>query len=356
MPRRHLELVSPKSAPESRQSKLFDRSLSALVALSLALLGWLYLRSRDQEMLDNVPIPVQVGLAPGQEDHYELEVSGPCQVPVSFLGPPSRIRELRGMLQRGEVRVEVTLAVPEDRQDESRYADTIRVEAGDVHAPPGVRALIIEGRNRIPVMLHRLVEKRLPVRFEHAAEDRITRAVVEPATVLVRGPQEVLEHARAIATQVCPLAPRTEGPSVREEVVTLTAALVPELDGRPVRTTPAAVAVHVTLKPQQKVYELTDVPVQFLCPPNFGLRPLFGDERAGKITLRLRGPAGEEPPAVVAYIDLGGRKWEPGLYEEAVRLQIAKDYQLAQGPPRRVAFQLVANDPAPKAPEGPRAP
>src|SRR5262249_28988889 len=47
MPRRQLELVGPRSALEIRQSKLFDRLLSALVALSLALLGWLYLRSRD---------------------------------------------------------------------------------------------------------------------------------------------------------------------------------------------------------------------------------------------------------------------------------------------------------------------
>src|SRR5438093_6701432 len=92
-----------KLAREHRPSRMFDRLVSALVALSLALLVWLYLRSRDQELLDNVPIPVQVSLAPGQADHYEVEVSGPCQVPVSFLGPPSRIRELRGLLQRGEL-------------------------------------------------------------------------------------------------------------------------------------------------------------------------------------------------------------------------------------------------------------
>src|SRR5262249_34161523 len=147
---------------EQRPSRMLDRFLSALVALSLALLGWLYLRSRDQELLDNVPIPVQVSLVPGQEEHYDLDVSGPCQVPVSFLGPPARIRELRGLLQRGELRIEITLAVPEERQEESRYSDTILIEASDVHPPPGVRPLLIEGRNRIPVTVHRLVEKRLP--------------------------------------------------------------------------------------------------------------------------------------------------------------------------------------------------
>src|SRR5262245_44278470 len=84
---------------------MLDRSFSAVVALSLASLVWLYIRSREEEILDNVPIPVQIALAPGQAEHYILEVTGPAQVPMSFSGPPARIRELRGMLQRGEVQV-----------------------------------------------------------------------------------------------------------------------------------------------------------------------------------------------------------------------------------------------------------
>src|SRR5262245_23467196 len=108
---------------------MFDRLLSALVALSLAFLVWLYVRSRDEEILDNVPIPVHVQVAPGQADNYNLEIEGPSQVVMAFSGPPARIRELRGLLQRGEVHVDVTLAVPEDRQNESRYHDTVRIDA-----------------------------------------------------------------------------------------------------------------------------------------------------------------------------------------------------------------------------------
>src|SRR5438045_3714285 len=106
---------------------MLDRFISALVALSLGFLVWLYVRSRDQETLDNVPIPVQIMLAPGQSSYYELEVNGPNQVPVSFSGPPSRIRELRGLLQRGEIRIAVTTTVPEDRLEESRYSDTVLI-------------------------------------------------------------------------------------------------------------------------------------------------------------------------------------------------------------------------------------
>src|ERR1700676_4512202 len=104
---------------------MFDRLISFLVALSLASLVWLYARSRDLETLDNVAIPVQIVLAPGQAEHYELEITGPSQIPVSFTGPPSRLRELRRLLQEGGLRVDVTLTVPEERQYESRYLDTV---------------------------------------------------------------------------------------------------------------------------------------------------------------------------------------------------------------------------------------
>src|SRR5262249_45207806 len=162
----------------------------------LAFLVWLYARSRDQEVLDNVPVPVQITLARPQADQYSLEVPDPCQVPVSFSGPPSRIKELRGLLQRGELHVNVTLTVPEDHQRESHSRDTVRIDAADAHAPPGVSAMLVEGRNRVPVTLHHLVERRLPVRFDYEGEDHIAHVSVEPATVTVRGPEEVLDRTR----------------------------------------------------------------------------------------------------------------------------------------------------------------
>jgi hypothetical protein len=326
-------------------SDMLDRLLSALVALSLAFLVWLYVRSRDQETLDNVPISVQVVLTPGQEERYEIEVTGPSLIPVSFIGPPSRMRELRNLLQRGELHILAEFTVPDDRLEESRFLDTVHIEASDIHTPAGVTPLVVEGRNRIPVTLHRLIERRLPVRFENATGARIAQMAIEPASVLVRGPQDVLDRTSAIPTLPYgdPSAPE---PLTSQETITAEAVpLTRELAGRKVRTTPETVTVRFTLQPQQKLYELTDVPVQFLCPSNFPLRPLFRDERAGKMTLRLLGPAGEESPTVTAYVDLGGKKWEAGLYEEPLKLQLPKDYQLAQPPPRQIAFQLLPLEP-----------
>src|SRR5438552_18437649 len=98
--------MAPEFSSSKGHDRMLDRITSALVALSLAFLVWLYVRSRDQETLDNVAVPVQIAVASAQADHYELEINGPSQVPVSFTGPPSRIRELRAMLQRGELQIE----------------------------------------------------------------------------------------------------------------------------------------------------------------------------------------------------------------------------------------------------------
>jgi hypothetical protein len=332
--------------------------LTSLVAVSLAFLVWLYARTRDQEVLENVPLPVEISLPPGQADYYDLELTGPPQVPVSFRGAPSRIRELRGLLQRGALTVAVTLTIPEDRQNEGHYLDTVRVDVADIPSPPGVTPLIIEGRNRVPVTLHRLVECRLPVRLDPAPDEGVSQVTIEPATVLVRGPEEIVSRARSIPTQ--PYAvPASKTPLAGDETAPQSLFLVHELEGRSVRTTPSTVRVRFTLRPQQKVYELTDVPVQFLCPANFALRARFVDERAARILLRVTGPAQDEAPAVLAFIDLSGRKFEPGLYaDEPVRLQLPKDFQLAQTPPRSAAFQLRApsepvkqEGPAPASPQ-----
>src|SRR5262249_40242477 len=123
------------------------------------------------------------------------------QVPVSFTGPPARIRELHGMLQRKELHVLLTVSVPDERLAEGRYSDSVLVEPGHIHAPLGVTPIVPEGKNRIRFTLHRLIERRLPVRFDPVRDAPLGPVVLEPATVLVRGPQEVLDRVRAIPTQ-----------------------------------------------------------------------------------------------------------------------------------------------------------
>jgi hypothetical protein len=325
---------------------MMDRILSLLVALSLALLVWLYARSRDQETLDNVAVPVQVSVAPGQAEHYSLEVTGPTHVLVSFTGPPARIREVQGMLQHNELQVALTVSVPDEHLQEVRYSDTLLVESSDVLAPAGVAAAVVEGRNRIPVTLHRLVERRLPVRFDSVSDEPVGPVVIEPATVLVRGPQEVLDRARAIPTQPSELPARPATASPQAAAVGRV-PLVTELEGRPVRAVPGRVLVRVP--PQsRKTYELADVPIHFLCPAEFTLRPRFFDERSGRVTLRVQGPAQEEPPHVYAFIDLTRGRFVSGANHEQLQVQLPKEFKLTGEARGDVAFELVPADFVPK--------
>jgi hypothetical protein len=318
-------------------------AFDVVVALSLAFLVWLYTRSRAQATLDDVQVPVQIALAPGTAGAWQLEVHGPSRVPVSFSGPPSAIRELRHQIQRGLVQVAVNLAVPEERQKEGVYRDAVRVQAEAVPVPPGVQAVVAEGRNAIPVTLHRLVERHLPVRLDYAGDLRISAIKVEPATVVVRGPQEVLDRARHITTQ--PFAPPvSENEAATETQARGQVSLRGEIDGHAVRCVPDSVAVRFRLHPRQKVYALPDVPVQFLCPPDFAWRPHFGGGEAGKVRLKVVGPAGEEPPAVLAFIDLTHADLGRGRNVQPLRLQLPRDFQLVHDAPRLVAFYLEPLD------------
>jgi hypothetical protein len=330
----------PAALPGFRLRQLL---LEALVALSLAFLVWLYTRTREQATLDDVPIPVQITLAAGTAANYELEINGSSRVPLSFSGPASRIRELRQQIQRGLVQVAVTLAVPEERQKDSAYHDTVRVEPEAVPVPPGVTTEVMEGRNVIPVTLHRLVERHLPVRLDYAGDLRISGLKIEPATVVVRGPKDVLDRARHIATQpYTPPAP--EAGAGKEAQLRGQVSLAAEIDGQPVQCSPESVTLRFRAHPRQRVYELVNVPVRFLCPPNCHWRPRFANPGAGKVTLRVVGPAADEPPNVLAFIDLTHGDLGRGRNVEPLRLQLPRDFQLVQDVPRLVAFYLDAID------------
>lgn len=227
---------------------MIDRVLSSLVALSLALLVWLYARSRDQEILDHVTLPVQISLAQADADHYSLEVNGPAQAVVSFSGPADRINELRGEVQRNELHIDVVLSIPEERRNQARYSDTVHVEADQVPAPPGVTPIVSEGRTHIPVTIRHLVTRELPVTFDPLQEEPPGPVMIEPLVVRVTAPQEVFDNHRSIPT-VPSVLPSRPADAPADAVAVGRIALVQELDGLPVRADPAKVTIKTPTQP-----------------------------------------------------------------------------------------------------------
>ncbi len=321
------------------------------VALSLAVLVWLYTRSRDQETLDQVQIPVMIQLSPAQRDHYDLEVNGSTRVAVSFAGPVSRIRELRRKLQMGAIQIAITLSVPEERQNEPSYYDSVRIEAAHLPPLPGVTAMVAEEGTKIPYTVHRLVERQLPVRLEYLGEARLTHINLEPPTVRVRGPKAILDGARVITTVPYAVPTVPEATAETEADLRGEAPLVPELGGRPIQLSPRTINFTCKVRPKQKVYQLADVPVHFLCPPGFPWRPRFVTDQAAKISVRVVGPAGEEPPPVLAFIDLTRANVGQGRNLLPVRLQLPRDFTAVQESPPLAAFFLDPIEPAASRPE-----
>ncbi len=312
---------------------MVDRILSGVIAVSLALLIWLYARSRDQEVLDHVPIPVEVNLSSASEGQYSLEVTGPAQVMATFTGPPSRIRELRSLLQRDRLNVELNYAVPADRLKENRLHETLVVEAANLSVPPGVTAAMVAGRNQVRIVLHKLGEKQLPVRADPNSEREAGPCIVEPSTVTVRGPMEVLERSTAIVTQ-----PFIRPDSPLKQVVSV--PLVLQLDGRTVSCEPGIVKVRPAGSAGKRCYELPDVPVHFLTPSGFPLRP----RGTGKVTLYVVGPSQEELPHASAFVDLTDRRFLEGKRvrsrEEPVRVHLPRGFRLEDVQPATVTFDL----------------
>src|SRR5207302_797028 len=94
----------------------------------------------------------------------------------------------------------------------------------------------------------------------------------------------------------------------------------------------------------RKIYTLPDVPIRFLCPANFALRPAFYDERSSRVTLRLQGPAQEESPKAHLYVDLTIGRFDSGKQNEPLQIQLPGGFALVDEAPRVVTFDLQPGD------------
>jgi hypothetical protein len=200
-----------------------------------------------------------------------------------------------------------------------------------------------EGRNRVPYVLYRLTEKRLPVRFDHVRNEPTGVIHIEPSTVLVRGPREVLDRMQSVPTQPSELPTRP----LRAALSVTAIGRVPmrdEWEGRAIKVTPATVIVRVPGQ-TRKTYELVDVPITFLIPPNSHFVPRFPNEKNGKIVLKVSGPIQDEPPRPYVFVDLTKVRVLYGLNNEPVQVQLPPGCTLEQPPPRSVSFDVVPVDP-----------
>ena len=327
--------------------KWVDRFSSLSVAFALALMAWLYGSNRDQEIIDNVNIPVVVTLNSLQQDSFVLDVVSNMKVRVSFSGSPIKIRELRRALEHDEFISKIEYSVTEDRVSEQKFGDNVVISESDIPVPQGVRARLVDSKNKIPVTVYRMGEKLIPVRLESGMEgSALSQILIEPSSVLVKGPIEILERTKSMPTHftAIPFAPMAFQNNVLQSV---RVALVEELEGKPVRVLPAKVLIRSIPIPK-KTYELSDVSIRFLCPSNFAFKPRFTDERSAKLDIKIQGPVLSDLPKILAYIDLTVRPGTSGLNVESVKLQLPPEFLLLEEFARERTIELIPLEAAKK--------
>lgn len=326
---------------------MFDRFfVTPIIALGLAFLVWVYMRSRDQEV-QSYPIPVEVSLDPQQADRYSFDTKPENQtVRVKFYGLPSRLREVKDQVEGRNLVIRHMVRVPAvvDQRQDSEYQDIIQFDSNALQLPLGVHADINPVEGRLQIKLRRMMERTLqlqPMVTTGTAQYEVDNIRLEPATVKVFGPKSVLESmSQLLLDNWQPRLPT--GLTLTEEEVSGSIQLPAKIKQEVVRMEPDHVEIRARLKPALRVYEMNDVPIAFLCPANFPYRPLFTSERHGAIAqLKVRGPL-NKIPEVRAYIDLTQRpNLKPGLYpDEPIMIDLPNGYYLAQDAPRLSAFKL----------------
>src|SRR4051794_26617600 len=172
---------------------MFDRYVvTPVIALGLAFLIWVYLRSRDQ-VVEPYQIPVAVTIDAQQADRFEFETKLDAKVRVKFYGLPSRLQSVKDMVGAGELVVRKVARVPieVDQKQDSEYRETLQLDASSLMAqlPPGVHAEITPAEGRVPISLVRITEKSLTLQHSvtsTGAQFELDGTIrIEPATVTV---------------------------------------------------------------------------------------------------------------------------------------------------------------------------
>ncbi len=309
-----------------------------LISVCLACLVWLYTHNRTRHSIDHVPVPVQVQLAPQQRDQFSLDLTEQRTVLASFSGPQSRMRDVRRKLQRGLLKATLTATIPDDKKADSMFSETLHVDEDSFNVPAGIKVELAQ--DSVPVMVHRLTERSLPVRLEFTGEARVSEIKIEPAAVLVRGPKSVLDQASFLPTKPYAIQVNADAQPAADNKVRDQVSLVTELEGRPISVSPVLVQFRCVAVPKQKIYDLADVPVHFLCPKECPWKPRFESDKDTKVTLKLIGPVMEQTPPLLAFIDLTSGNLARGRNFSHLRLQLPKDFQLADPTLPPVSFHL----------------
>ncbi len=219
--------------PRSIYQHIFNNAGIKLVALALAIILYLHVFT-SRERVVTLGIPIELEAVP-----RGLTWSGevPATAQVRFRGVGVDLLKLRARLETARVRVEVGEARP------GLYQRTLVPQ--DVVMPSGISAQAVEvlSPRSISLQFDQLVARRLPVRPH--IQGRVATgytvhgaAVVEPESLLVRGPSSILSELEYLTTEPVDV-------SGCSDLLTRQVSVLPQED---CSTEPSVVTVRVSVE------------------------------------------------------------------------------------------------------------
>lgn len=289
--------------------------------LSIAVaLGLWFVVAGEQTVERSVRVPLELGNRP---DQLELIENPPATVDVRVRGASG----LLGQLAPGDVVAMVDLS---QARAGRRFFHLTR---GQVRAPFGIEVVDVTPAT-VSLRFEPSGSRRVPVEpvieGEPATGYVVARVSVEPATVVVAGPESALQRLKEVGTE--PVSVAGARAPVREAVSIGVADASLRLES------PLDAKVTVEIQPSPVERQMTQVPVHL---HNTG-RGLSAQVVPPAVAATVRGPRGVvddlRPDSVAAFVDLAGLG--PGRYNLSVRVERPEGFDVVRTVPATVQVRI----------------
>lgn len=284
-----------------------------LASLFFAIFLWYFVTGEDRVDM-NIQVPVEIVNLP-----RELVISNQfkTQLEVTVSGP-------RGMIRRF-ARQEISRTI--DLSDASPGNVVVKNDPDSISFPNGIRVLRIQP-SQIILLLDRLIHTEVPIQYvtkgTPAKDYELTGITLEPASLILSGPEAVLGKTEVIMTNPIVLTGMTAS-TIKQLSLNLSPAIA-DLIGEPIVT--AHVEIHEKIVSQ----ELWKIPITVTgLPPN-----LTASLSPTKVKVQARLPItmlnGQDPPKTLFQASVNVSSLQEGDYDLPIEVT----------PPPRAIVDLVA--------------
>ncbi|MBR7130813.1 MAG: hypothetical protein IKC82_02325 [Lentisphaeria bacterium] len=289
---------------------LFKDPLRKLIALSLTIVLYAVLNEGKQreEIIDGIPMQIKC-----DDDVFLPEINRSCSVRLTVRGSESTIKKLTKQDIQG------TIMLSRNTPGFASGRVTLRFNPKDFAVPRGVEVIRVEHPQELTIPVQRKISRMLPIHPETFGSVQsgwvCNEVTAEPASVIVSGPERLVNTLREVVTE--PLNIDGETVSFSKKGLILKNPQPEELS---FDLSSAEVSVKIVRIPDVP-RKFTDIPVRCMVPPGNSVQ-LQPDKKIVTVTVSGRQSAINKISGkdITVFADLSDPKYQlPG--EHLLQLQ-----------------------------------